>query len=71
MYILNWYDKEGSEYYQLKNGHDKHFRILRGNGTPPLFEVLPFEINNEDYFLLIGFICTISVFENFLPSSVG
>ena len=26
---------------------------LRGDGTPPLYEVLPFEINNGNYFLLI------------------
>ena len=32
---------------------------LRGNGTPLLImDVLPFEINNENYFLFIGFICT-------------
>ena len=43
--------------------------FLRRNGTPPLFDVLPFEINNENYFLLIGFICTI--FDNFPRSSVG
>ena len=43
--------------------------MLRRNGTPPLFDVLPFEINNENYSLLIGFICT--NFENFLHSSVG
>ena len=43
--------------------------ILRRNGTPPLFDVLPFEINNENYFLLIGIVCTI--FDNFPRSSVG
>ena len=43
--------------------------LLRRNGTPPLFDVLPFEINNENYFLLIGFICTL--FYNFPHSSVG
>ena len=31
---------------------------LRRNGTPTLFDVLPFEINNENYFLLIGVMCT-------------
>ena len=31
--------------------------ILKGNGTPPLCDVLPLEINNKNYFLLIGFIC--------------
>ena len=31
--------------------------------------IVPFEINNENYFLLIGFICTI--FDNFQRSSVG
>ena len=36
---------------------------LRRNGTPPLFDVLPSEINNENYFLFIGFICT--KFHNF------
>ena len=30
--------------------------LLRRNGTPPLVDVLPFEINNENYFLLIGII---------------
>ena len=29
-------------------------RNLRRNGTPPLFDVLPFEINNENYFLFIN-----------------
>ena len=43
--------------------------FLRRNGTPPLFDVLPFEINNENYFLLIGFIRT--NFDNFPRSSVG
>ena len=43
--------------------------LLRRNGTPPLFDVLPFEINNENYFLLIGFIRT--NFDNFSRSSVG
>ena len=43
--------------------------VLRRNGTPPLFDVLPFEINNENYFLLIGFICT--NFDNFPRSAVG
>ena len=42
---------------------------LRRNGTPPLFDVLPFEINMENYFLLIGIICTL--FGHFLRSSVG
>ena len=42
---------------------------LRRNGTPPLFDVLPFEINNENYLLLIGFIST--NFDNFPRSSVG
>ena len=42
---------------------------LRRNGTPPLFDVLPFEINIENYFLLIGIICTL--FGNFPRSSVG
>ena len=31
---------------------------LRGNGTSPLCDRLPFEINNGNYFLLISFICT-------------
>ena len=42
---------------------------LRRNGTPPLFDVLPFEINIENYFLLIGSICTL--YGNFPRSSVG
>ena len=41
--------------------------FLRRNGTPP-FDVLPFEINIENYFLLIGVICTL--FGNFPRSSV-
>ena len=46
----------------MKQG--KHFLLnLRRNGTPPLFDVLPFEVNNENYFLLIGIICTL--FGNF------
>ena len=40
---------------------------IKKDGAPP--SVLPFEINNENYFLLIGIICTI--FDNFLRSSVG
>ena len=43
--------------------------ILRRNGTPPLFDVLPFQINIENYFLLIGVICTL--FGNFPRNSVG
>ena len=43
-------------------------RSLRRNGTPPLFDVLPFEINNENYFLLIDIICTL--YGNFPHSSV-
>ena len=31
-----------------------HNLTLRRNGTPPLFDALPLEINNENYFLLIG-----------------
>ena len=34
-----------------------------------MFDVLPFEINNENYFLYIGIVCTI--FDNFPRSSVG
>ena len=37
---------------------------LRGDGTPSLYEVLPFEINNGNYFLLISFICTIFEINN-------
>ena len=47
----------------------RHFLNLRGNGPPPLCDVLPFEINIENYCLFIGFICTI--FNKFLHSSVG
>ena len=50
-------------------GHCLCDTSLRRNGTPALFDVLPFEINNENYFLLIGFICTL--FYNFPHSSVG
>ena len=42
--------------------------LLRRNETPPLFDVLPFEINIENYFLLIGIICIL--FSNF-PLSCG
>ena len=30
--------------------------ILKRNGTPSLCDVLPFEINNENYYVLIGII---------------
>ena len=40
---------------------------LRRNETPPLFDVLPFEINNENYFLLIGVMC--AMLDNFPRSS--
>ena len=43
--------------------------FIRRNGTPPLFDVLPFEINNENYSLLIGINCTL--FGNLQQSSVG
>ena len=33
-------------------------RSLSGNVTPPFCDVLPYEINYENHFLLIGFICT-------------
>ena len=52
-----------------KNDLVESLVLLRRNGTPPLFDVLPFEINNENYFLLIDFICTI--FDNVPRSSVG
>ena len=42
---------------------------LRRNGTLLLFDALPFEINNENYFLLIGIICTL--FGNSPLSAVG
>ena len=46
----------------------KNITLLRGNRSPPLCDVLPFEINNENYILLIGFTCTI--FDNFSCNSV-
>ena len=42
--------------------------ILMGNGTPPLCDGLPFEINTENDFSLIDLICT--MFEIFPRSSV-
>ena len=47
----------------------EHGSGLRRNGTPPLFDLLLFEINIENYFLLIGIICTL--FANCPRSSVG
>ena len=35
-----------------------------------MFDVLPFEINNGNYFLLIGAICTRPIFDNFPRSPV-
>ena len=49
----------------LKNSISESIALLthlRRNGTPPLFDVLSFEINNENYFLLIGIICTTVTF---------
>ena len=43
--------------------------MLKEEWEPPLFDILPFKINNENYFLLIGVMCT--NFDNFLGSSVG
>ena len=40
----------------------KDYITLRRNGTPPLFDVLPFEINIENYFLLMGISCTLLTF---------
>ena len=42
--------------------------LIRENGTPPLSDGLPFKINDENYFLLIDFICTL--LNNFPCSSV-
>ena len=53
----------------LLNLQSLSYLSFKENGTPPLFDVLPFEINNENYFLLIGFICT--KFDNFPRTSVG
>ena len=73
-FVPNTSDDEGR--YSFENQPDvgafnlnKLGEALRRNGTPPLFDVLPFEINNENYFLLIGIVCTI--FDNFPRSSVG
>ena len=51
-------------------GESLNVAYLRGNETPPLREVLPFDIdiNNETDFSLLVFICII--FVNFLCSSV-
>ena len=35
-----------------------------------MFDVLPFEINNGNYFLLIGAICTRPIFDNFPRSPI-
>ena len=40
-----------------------NWNSLRRNGTPPLFDVLPFEINNENYFL--------SLLWNFINAFLG
>ena len=50
----------------IKGEWDKR---LRGNGTPPLCDVFPFKINNENDFSLIDLICT--KFDNFPRSSVS
>ena len=45
-----------SSYMQVKEGTGCDtvcWPSLRRNGTPPLFNVLPFEINNENYFLFL------------------
>ena len=44
--------------YHSNSHQERSDKNLRRNGTPPLFDVLPFEINNENYFLLIGVMCT-------------
>ena len=54
---------------QLSYAESYKINSLRRNGKPPLFDVLPFEINIENYFLLIGIICTL--FGKFPRSSVG
>ena len=41
---------------------------FRRNGTPPLCEVPPFEINNENYFLLIGLFYTVITIFGVAPS---
>ena len=42
---------------------------LSGNGTPPLYDVPPFEINNENYFFIfIVLICITSA--NFQSSQL-
>ena len=53
----------------VKKKESTVLQVLRRNGTPPLFDVPPFEINIENYFLLIGIICTL--IDNFPRSSVG
>ena len=65
------YNKKGGTgqcFYQCFTLHAM-LTELRKNGTPPLFDILPFEINIENYFLMIGIICTL--FGNFPRSSVG
>ena len=51
--------QEGKENVKLQHKKKSIRKFdLRRNGTPPLFDVPPFEINNENYFLLISIICT-------------
>ena len=40
----------------VQHVYTEYAMVLRRNGTPPLCDVLPFEINIENYFLLIGII---------------
>ena len=49
-------------------GNSKGFVFLKGYATPPLCDILLFQINNDIYFLLIDFISII--FDNFPRSSV-
>ena len=72
MYILFifWFKWIGIGTPIFESGSARNLKyLLRRNVTPPLFDVLPFEINIENYFLLIGIICTL--FANFPHSSVG
>ena len=61
--------KKETRFAFYDNFFSKNRWLLRRNGTPPLFDVLPFEINNENYFLKIGFIC--DIYDYFPRSSVG
>ena len=74
-FISNWPSRSGRyENYNTDNELQrtdfdlKSSLKVRGNGTPPLLDVLPIKINNENFFLSIVFIFT--KYDNFPRSSV-